>query len=174
MRPDDVCQRCHHIRDYHEETLLGIQCRGTDWWQRGVCQCDGFLERITEVDNGPIPSGDLPYQSHSDTSRAAAVEIEPSAATLRGQVLAHIRKCGYDGATDDESQVDLGMNPSTQRPRRIELWRAGFIVDSGRRRMTRGNRMAVVWVSSDKAGDLPKVQTSDLSPGSVVRRQVTR
>lgn len=36
-----------------------------------------------------------------------------------------------DGATDKEIQVWLAMSGDTERPRRIELLRAGLIVDSG-------------------------------------------
>jgi len=93
-----------------------------------------------------------PYQAHSETSQAAAEAIEPDVATLRGQVLAHLRSCGVKGATDDEMQVALDMNPSTERPRRIELWRAGLVERSGRTRPTRSGRLAVVWVAKEFAG----------------------
>jgi hypothetical protein len=88
----------------------------------------------------------LPYQAHSETSRDAAESMEPSAATMRGKVLAFIRQCGRIGATDDEMQVHLHMNPSTQRPRRVELWTAGLIEASGRKRLTRSRCNAMVWV----------------------------
>jgi hypothetical protein len=39
----------------------------------------------------------------------------------------------------------LGMNPSTQRPRRIELCQRNLIVDSGTTRLTTSGRKAVVW-----------------------------
>ena len=42
---------------------------------------------------------DTPAQRHSPTSVAAADAIEPSAATLRGKVLAYLRDSG--GATDE-------------------------------------------------------------------------
>jgi hypothetical protein len=38
----------------------------------------------------------------------------------------------------------LAMNPSTVRPRRVELARKGLIVQSGTRRTTSG-RMAGIW-----------------------------
>jgi len=49
-----------------------------------------------------------------------------------------------DGLTDEEQQRLLGMNPSTQRPRRIELARRGLVVEAGTRRTASG-RMATVW-----------------------------
>jgi len=88
-----------------------------------------------------------PYQPDSDTSREAAERIEPDIASLRGQVLAYLRDCGDCGATDEEMQDMLAMNPSTQRPRRIELRDAGFVRDSGATRETRSGRNAVVWIA---------------------------
>lgn len=83
-------------------------------------------------------------QQHSETSVAAAEEIAASAATLRGLVLSYIQIRGEEGATDEEIAAALDMNPSTARPRRVELERAGLIKKSGRR-PTRSGRMATVW-----------------------------
>ncbi len=88
-----------------------------------------------------------PSVAGSRTSKAAALSVEPRAGTLRARVLDCIREQGGNGATDDEVQVWLEMNPSTQRPRRIELRDHGFVVDSGRQRVTRGGEMAAVWVA---------------------------
>ncbi len=41
--------------------------------------------------------------------------------------------------------IALSMNPSTQRPRRIELLEEERIADSGRTRKTESERLAVVW-----------------------------
>ena len=77
------------------------------------------------------------------TSRLAAESIKPTASTLRAKVYAYIRDSG--GATDDEVQVGLNMNPSTQRPRRVELVEACLVRASAVRRKTRSGREAVVW-----------------------------
>lgn len=95
------------------------------------------------ADYNPEP----PCQAHSPTSREAAVAIEPRSETLRRAVLEFIRSRGETGATDEECQEGLAMNPSTQRPRRIELQQAGLVHDSGRTRLTKSGRKAVVWVS---------------------------
>jgi hypothetical protein len=58
-------------------------------------------------------------------------------------VLDAIRKLGE--ATDEEIQDFLSMNPSTERPRRIELWKAGLIEDSGHTRQTKSGRAAAIW-----------------------------
>jgi hypothetical protein len=89
-----------------------------------------------------------PYQAHSKTSRAAAEAIEPDVASLRGKVLAFIRERGPWGATDEEIQLTLRMNPSTERPRRIELHYAGLVKLSGTTRPTASGRQAMVWIES--------------------------
>lgn len=62
----------------------------------------------------------------------------------RGRVLAAI-SASTDGLTDEQIQQQLGMNPSTERPRRIELVDMGEIHDTGRTRETLSGRSAVVW-----------------------------
>lgn len=47
--------------------------------------------------------------------------------------------------TDAEIQDALGLDGSTQRPRRRELEQAGLVFDSGERRATHTGRAAVVW-----------------------------
>lgn len=88
-----------------------------------------------------------PYQKHSDTSKAAAVAMLADATTLRAQVLQLLTRADAGGATDEEIQTALKMNPSTQRPRRIELVGMGLVRDSGNRRKTRSGRYAVVWIA---------------------------
>jgi transcription initiation factor IIE alpha subunit len=85
------------------------------------------------------------FQRRSSTSLAAAVAALPNAGTARRRVYECIADSA-NGATDDEIQVRLNMNPSTQRPRRVELVDAKLIRDSSVRRRTRGGREAVVWM----------------------------
>lgn len=86
-----------------------------------------------------------PYIPTSETSRAAAQAIEPSLGRLQREVLAYLRYCRDAGCTDEELQLSLVLNPSTERPRRIELVEKGLVVDSGVRRKTRSGRLATVW-----------------------------
>ena len=86
-----------------------------------------------------------PAQRHSPTSIEAAARIEPHMNAMHIRILAYLRDC-VAGATDDEIQVALDMNPSTERPRRIELAARGKIKASGETRKTRSGRNAVVWV----------------------------
>jgi hypothetical protein len=83
-----------------------------------------------------------------ETSQRAAESIQPSADSLRGIVFAFLRGRGEEGATDEEIQTGLAMNPSTQRPRRGELLKAGLIEATERTRKTRSGRNAIVWIVS--------------------------
>lgn len=87
----------------------------------------------------------LPAQMHSQPSIAAAEAMLPRAGTDRRKVLDLLRQWHATGATDDELQIGLAMDPSTERPRRIELVNAGLVRDSGRTRKTRSGRRATVW-----------------------------
>ena len=92
--------------------------------------------------------GDLfsaPYQPHSETSKAAAEMLEPAFLNrLQLQVLFFLRERGEIGATDEEIQRALSMNPSTERPRRVELQRRGLITTTKKRKTSSG-RLAAVW-----------------------------
>ena len=86
----------------------------------------------------------LPYQPQSATSRDAAEGMRPTASTDRAAVLALLTG-KLSGMTDEEIQRKLKLNPSTERPRRIELVQAGKVRDSGRTRKTASGRAATVW-----------------------------
>ena len=79
----------------------------------------------------------------SATSKAAALSVAPRTGTQRRRVLDAIAASG--GLTDEEIQARLAMNPSTQRPRRVELVEGGWIKDSGARRPSSSGRESIVW-----------------------------
>lgn len=85
------------------------------------------------------------------TSIEARKKILPTIGTLQRQVYDYLCQRGDLGATDEEIQKSLDMNPNTQRPRRVELQRAGEVVDSGRTRKTQSGRSAAVWVTKENA-----------------------
>ena len=88
------------------------------------------------------------------TSRAAADAIAPVAGTLRALVLDWLRAHGP--ATDEEIQGALGMDPSTERPRRGELVKAGKVRASGLFGQTRTGRQAIRWeVVGQAQGESP-------------------
>lgn len=76
--------------------------------------------------------------------------IEQSVGTLRGKVLRFLKARGRHGATDHEMQSGIPMDPSTQRPRRIELVHKGLVQNSGRSRPTPSGRQAIVWITVDE------------------------
>lgn len=90
-----------------------------------------------------------PAQRDSVTSQQAAAQIEPSAGTLRAHVLAYVRTCGEIGATDEEMQIALEMNPSTQRPRRVELEKLNLIRRIAFTRPTKSGRSATIFVACE-------------------------
>lgn len=90
----------------------------------------------------------LPFVRTSDTSVAAAEARADAAPTLRGAVFAYLSRRGRDGATDEQAQRAIPMNPNTYRPRRIELVRLGLVLDSGRTRPASSGRASVVWIAA--------------------------
>jgi hypothetical protein len=117
----------------------------------------GFMGTIeaTEVD-APDTNHLGRFQAHSSTSRAAALAVFPRTGTQRARVLNYIRSA-RDGRTDEEIATGLAMNPSSVRPRRIELvtggWvramttAAGYVVE----RPTRSGADAQVWEATNAA-----------------------
>jgi len=103
-----------------------------------------------EFDGGKITPIAPPCQAHSETSREAAESILESCNRLQKEVYEVILSRGEHGATDDEIQVALEMNPSTQRPRRIELDKKGLIRSTETKRKTRTGRKATVWVAAGR------------------------
>jgi len=86
------------------------------------------------------------YQRHSATSKASAAAIEVTAETLRGRVYRYLLSYPPGiGATDENIQDDLEMNPSSQRPRRVELVERGLVYDAGYTSKTKTGRAATVW-----------------------------
>ena len=83
-----------------------------------------------------------PFQSHSSTSMDAARSIAGRVSNLQQIVLNCIRDCP---STDEQIIATTGLNPSTARPRRLELQTLGLIRDSGRTASTASGRRATIW-----------------------------
>ena len=75
--------------------------------------------------------------------------------TLRRRVLAHLLACGARGATDQEIQDALSMDPSTERPRRVELVDDGLVRPAAAVRPTRSGRAAQVWIAEPERLSAP-------------------
>jgi hypothetical protein len=106
---------------------------------------DYYLDVASRVADLPLfAAARAPAVRGSVTSAQAADSLDARRLNaLQRSVLELLRENPH-GLTDEEQQHALGMNPSTQRPRRIELARRGLIVESGTRKTSSG-RNAVVW-----------------------------
>lgn len=85
-------------------------------------------------------------RNHPDTSYKAADAIAPIAGKLRQAVYAFFVERGSYGATDAEI-FDRWPEKSENslRPRRVELVEAGWLKDSGKRRLNKRGRSCCVW-----------------------------
>ena len=91
-----------------------------------------------------------PYQAHSETSFDAAISMSGKTKNLRELVFnALISK----PQTDEELSIALDLAPNTCRPRRVELVRAGRIIEVGKR-PTASGRSAAVWAVTTNIGNL--------------------
>jgi hypothetical protein len=103
-----------------------------------------LFERATIADGVEVYRQRAPAVNGSLTSAAAADSLgSRTLNALQRRVLEFIT-ARPDGATDEQIAAGLGLNPSTARPRRIELARRGLIVEAGTRK-TASKRAAVVW-----------------------------
>lgn len=106
---------------------------------------DYYLDTVARVADLPLFATRIaPAVQTSRTSMQAADSLEPATLNAMQRQVYEFLAARPDGATDEEMQAGLGMNPSTQRPRRIELARRGLVVEAGTRK-TRSGRMACVW-----------------------------
>ena len=89
----------------------------------------------------PWQRHDPPSVHHSQTSMDAATSIKPKAQSLRDQVYALLKR---ETLTDEGISTRLNLNPSTARPRRLELVEAGLVVQVGVGTTSSG-RKAALW-----------------------------
>ena len=85
-----------------------------------------------------------PFVATSPTSKAAATEIKKKGPELRERVYEVIGR--HSGITDEEIASYSGLNPSTARPRRVELVKAGRVVQVGTG-ITSSGRKAALWAT---------------------------
>ena len=86
----------------------------------------------------------VPAQKHSATSVAAAESLDGNTLNKLQRAVLELLHSEPAGLTDEEMAGRLGMNPSTQRPRRVELAKRGLVVKAGTRKTASG-RSADVW-----------------------------
>jgi len=92
----------------------------------------------------PLFTQRAPSARGSMTSAQAADSLPPATLNALQRKVLELLQATPEGLTDEEMQLALGMNPSTQRPRRIELARRGLVVEAGTRKTASG-RNASVW-----------------------------
>jgi len=98
----------------------------------------------SETPPGPLFATRAPAVRGSITSAQAADSLGPATLNAMQRRVLELLQATPEGLTDEEMARRLAMNPSTQRPRRIELARRGLVVTCGTRRTASG-RNADVW-----------------------------
>src|SRR5690242_7769430 len=89
-------------------------------------QPEGVIDLFGESER-PKPAKLPAHQSHSETSKAAALRIVPKAEGMRYEVLSVIADAGDAGATRKEVEQATGMLTQSVTPRICELKEAGLI-----------------------------------------------
>ena len=89
----------------------------------------------------------IPYQTGSDTSRAAAEMQKAKAPGTIERIYRYLLAQGEYGATDDEIKMALGLLASTAGARRRDLEMMGGCAKSKRRRVTTNGGLATVHVA---------------------------
>ena len=90
-----------------------------------------------QVHAKPLPA----FQEHSENSLEAARSIKDKAPSIRERVFELLRA---EALTDEQIAKRLDLNPSTARPRRIELSNDHLVVEAGRA-LTDSGRYASLW-----------------------------
>lgn len=85
-------------------------------------------------------------QFHPDTSHQAAERVYLRSGTCRRRVLQALLARPM---TDEEVQMVLAMGANTERPRRVELCRAGYVEATEERRRSYAGCWSVVWTVTD-------------------------
>lgn len=119
-----------------------VVCRAMNWRRATEAEVKAWLQARGWRVRRPR---EAPYAAGSDTSKEAADAILPRVGTLQAMVLELIQ-ASRGGLTCDQVEAQMGGKHQTVSARVYELKNKGLIMDSGRRRLTRSGRKAVVWV----------------------------
>lgn len=92
--------------------------------------------------------GRAPIGRGGATAKAGSDHIEAhGSGTIRQRVLDYLRGRGATGASDQEGARALNLSVVTYGPRRRELTKLGFVVDSGVTTRTGSGVQQKVWVA---------------------------
>lgn len=111
---------------------------------------------LAELAGPALSTPDGPAPGSTGTSRRAAALVAPRVGTLQRRVLGLIERAVIvertGGLTDPELLTCLPeLGPNSVRPRRVELLHAGWLVDSGHRRVAGHGAEHTVWTLSPAA-----------------------
>lgn len=102
-------------------------------------------------------------QAHTEgarTSKLAALQVMPKTGGQRRRVLEAVASVARNprtvGLTDPEIQSMTGLGQNSERPRRVELVRGGWLEDSGHTRPHAGSEH-IVWVLTEQAQRAPEL-----------------
>jgi hypothetical protein len=98
-----------------------------------------------------------PRAKGSETSRMAALAIEPKLGSLRREVLDTIRTAGWNGLTSEEVEDILEKRHQTVSARILELRKGRWLIPHGRR-TNRSGRQANVWVAAPEGNPFSPIQ----------------
>ena len=96
------------------------------------------------------------FVNGSETSKDAAGEVKSKAGAMREKIMQMVRMRGMFGCTAHEAGIELGMKSQTVSARFAELSQFGWLIKTGRKRVTQGNYKAAVYVTRDYAHLVPK------------------
>lgn len=93
-----------------------------------------------------------PASRKSLTSQAAAKSVAHAVSFIEDRIVEHVRACGANGATAEETATALELRTQTCSARFSEMRESGRLIDSGRTRRTSSGRAAVVWIHPAHGG----------------------
>jgi len=105
---------------------------------------------------------DRPLGRCNPESLAAHASVQPTKRETCRRILAYGRWCGLRGFTTDQLAAEWGCDHNHVAPRVTELFRAGDLIITEKRRATRSGCLARVYVLSQKTSDHPRT-TDDRS-----------
>ena len=82
------------------------------------------------------------------------------AKSTRGLIIRYLGAREAVGATDQEMQDALDIGPQSQTPARRKLAQDHLVADSGKKRLTRSGRKAIVWIRTDLASDYASARST--------------
>lgn len=120
----------------------------------------------------------LVRNDHPETAQEAAKAIKLRSGTQRASVLLELLQADlktWHGMSDEDLQRTLRMGASSERPRRVELVRMGFVVDSGKRAPTTSGMDAILWTITEAGrAAARKLEIQDPLPFEAAIREAQR